>query len=138
MQTITCPSCGTDKTVTRLSWSADEFCGHCDFPLFWAPGAYEQSTAMALEEPQPAPVVEVTVWPPPGDACPTCGKVNPEDAVYCNRCATPMDPDARPIPDLLPPQPVEIPDGRNYDPYLGAALVGIAVLFVALLICLAV
>ncbi|MGH9038606.1 MAG: hypothetical protein ACRDZ3_00065 [Acidimicrobiia bacterium] len=136
MQTIICPSCATARTVTRLSWSADEFCARCDFPLFWAPGAYEASTAVAVEEPEPAPVAApATVWPPPGEACPTCGKINAEDALYCNRCATPMNASVQPVPQLLPPDPVEIPDGDQYDYALLACLCVIGGLAFALLLC---
>jgi hypothetical protein len=39
--TVACPSC---DQITELDVSvfrtADGFCGACDFPLWWAPGAY--------------------------------------------------------------------------------------------------
>ena len=39
MAEIVCPECGQVTTLTAIRRAADEFCAHCDYPLFWAPTA---------------------------------------------------------------------------------------------------
>ena len=37
MPDLTCPECGQVTTLETVRRAADEFCPHCDYPLFWAP-----------------------------------------------------------------------------------------------------
>ena len=39
MAEIVCPECGLVTSLNAIRRAADEFCPHCDFPLFWAPAA---------------------------------------------------------------------------------------------------
>jgi hypothetical protein len=39
MPDIVCPECGQLSRFVAIRRAADEFCAHCDYPLFWAPTA---------------------------------------------------------------------------------------------------
>lgn len=105
MPDIACPECGKVTRLAAVRRAADEFCTHCDYPLFWAPtavavGAAEVST-------------ETTMRRLPGAGgrqqlgtrvCPECGELNTLLAEYCIRCDAEMDPKPAPPPPP-PPEP---------------------------------
>ena len=48
MADIVCPECGLVTSLTAIRRAADEFCAHCDYPLFWAPTALPLDNAPTL------------------------------------------------------------------------------------------
>ena len=44
MPDIVCPECGQVSRVVAIRRAAEEFCTHCDYPLFWAPTAVAMAT----------------------------------------------------------------------------------------------
>ena len=44
MPDIVCPECGQVTSARRHPPAAEEFCTHCDYPLFWAPTAVAMAT----------------------------------------------------------------------------------------------
>jgi hypothetical protein len=104
---------------------ADEFCGQCDSPLFWAPAAVALqadvsgagSTRRRLPGVGPTGMAAVGSRP-----CPECAERNVMNAVFCFSCGSLMDPPpppapiietARPVFVVPAPQPVE-PEPREY------------------------
>ena len=78
MADIVCPECGQVTTLTAIRRAADEFCPHCDYPLFWAP------TALPLVAGSAASDATVRRLPGAGGrmmigtlVCPACGELNP-------------------------------------------------------------
>lgn len=111
MPDIVCPECGQVTHLVAVRRSADEFCGHCDFPLFWAP------TAVPMAEPGASNLATLRRLPGAGGrqrvgskVCPECGELNPLVETYCIRCQADLDP--KPAPPPAPePEPVvlEVP-----------------------------
>lgn len=111
MADITCPECGLITTLPGIRRSADEFCRHCDYPLFWAPTALP----VAAE----AGSTEATLRRLPGvggrrligtEVCHECGELNPMSETHCIRCGVdlhpaPPEPEPEPLPPPLPPPP---------------------------------
>ena len=127
MPDLVCPECGTVTTLPAIRRASDEFCSHCDFPLFWAPSAVPEATATASSD--------TTLRRLPGAGgrlivgsrvCPTCGELNLLSAVLCVRCNGEMDPApvvAPPPPPLPPPAPVV---KRRWWPWVVLAVVVVA------------
>ena len=82
--TIACPQCG-DQAV--LGWplrrAAEEFCGRCDYPLFWAPELAEMHGDGVDVGHQPA-------GPDRSIDCERCAHANVTNARYCNQCGGPL------------------------------------------------
>ncbi len=105
MAEITCPECGQVSALTVIRRAADEFCTHCDYPLFWAPSSVPLSVG--------GPASDATLRRLPGaggrmlvgtQVCPACGELNPLSVTHCLRCHTDLNPPP-PEPEPLPPPP---------------------------------
>jgi uncharacterized paraquat-inducible protein A len=106
MPDITCPECGQVTTLATIRRAADEFCPHCDYPLFWAPSSVAPIAAGAAAS-------NATLRRLPGAGgrvrigtrvCPECGELNPMGEIYCIRCTAELDPKP-PEPEPPPPPP---------------------------------
>ena len=104
MAEITCPECGHQTDLVSIRRSSEEFCSHCDYPLFWVlpPGGNEVGeTGRALSR-LPGTDGRETLT---SLACPHCGERNPPvPAADCLRCGLPLTIG----PDAPPPEPVVI------------------------------
>jgi len=131
MADVVCPECGTVTTLPAIRRASDEFCSHCDFPLFWAPSAVPASTVTENSD--------TTLRRLPGAGgrqivgsrvCPTCGELNLLSAVRCVRCNGEMDPApvvVPPPPPLPAPQPPPPPAvRRRWWPWVVLAVVVVA------------
>ncbi len=136
MDGVVCPECGTVTSLPAIRRASDEFCSHCDFPLFWAPSAVPASTTTESSD--------ATLRRLPGAGgrlivgsrvCPTCGELNLLSAVLCVRCTGEMDPApvvAPPPPPLPAPAPPPAPVvKRRWWPWVVLALVVIAGVVIA-------
>lgn len=113
MPDITCPDCGRMSELVAIRRAADEFCTHCDFPLFWAPSSIPVTTpggnsAAALRR-LPGAGGRQRIG---SKICPECGELNAMGEIHCGRCGSELDP--RPVePEVVvvlpPPRPVAIP-----------------------------
>ncbi len=112
MADVTCPECGTVTELPAIRRSADEFCRHCDYPLFWLPSAVPVTT--------PGGNAATALRRLPGAGgrqrigskdCPACGELNPLGAVDCLRCGAALDPQPEePVVVAAPePEPVVAP-----------------------------
>jgi uncharacterized paraquat-inducible protein A len=93
MADVICPECGTLAELPAIRRAADEFCKHCDYPLFWTPSAVPLTT--------PGGNSAATLRRLPGAGgrqrigskdCPACGELNPLGATVCLRCSAELDP----------------------------------------------
>jgi uncharacterized paraquat-inducible protein A len=114
MADVTCPECGTVKELPAIRRSADEFCQHCDYPLFWTP------SAAPITVPGGNAATALRRLPGAGGRqrigskdCPECGELNPHGATACLRCGADLDPKpvepvvVVPVAEPLPePEPV--------------------------------
>lgn len=106
MPNITCPECGRQTDLVAIRRSAEEFCQHCDYPLFWAPSTVPSAT--------PGANSASTLRRLPGAGgrhrvgskiCPDCGELNPLSGIHCLRCNADLDP--KPVaPVVVVPAPV--------------------------------
>src|SRR3712207_1525286 len=101
MPDVTCPECGLVSPLTTIRKSAEEFCPHCDFPLFWAKSSLTVTTTTSSTG------VSLRRLPGAGGrlvvgtkVCPACGELNPLGETHCIRCAAELDP--------KPPEPVVV------------------------------
>ena len=99
MPEIVCPECGTRSELPAIRRSSDEFCPHCDYPLFWV------SSAIAVTKPGANSDTTLRRLPGAGGrqrvgskVCPECGELNPVTETHCLRCRADLDP--------KPPEPV--------------------------------
>jgi hypothetical protein len=107
---INCPVCGALGQVDPTRRDAEDFCAHCDFPLFWA------KDRIPLAEPTeagddslrrlPGALGRVVIASVP---CPHCNELNLPTASVCARCGlsmhyVPAPPPAVPPAPLPPPQ----------------------------------
>lgn len=109
MAEITCPECGQITDLPAIRRAADEFCTHCDYPLFWAPSSVPLVAG--------GPSTDSTLRRLPGaggrmligtQVCPACGELNPLSVTHCIRCSADLDPpEPEPEPEPLPPPPPE-------------------------------
>lgn len=107
MADVTCPECGTVTELPAIRRAADEFCRHCDYPLFWTPTAVPAAVG--------AGSADSTLRRLPGaggrqrigsKVCPDCGELNPLSGVTCLRCGGDLDPRPPvPVVELPPPAP---------------------------------
>lgn len=116
MAEITCPECGQVTDLAAIRRAADEFCTHCDYPLFWAPSSVPLVTG--------GPSSDTTLRRLPGaggrmlvgtQVCHACGELNPLSVTHCIRCSADLDPpepepEPEPLPELPPPPVVEEPN----------------------------
>lgn len=116
MAEITCPECGQVTDLTSIRRAADEFCTHCDYPLFWAPSSVPLVTG--------GPASDTTLRRLPGaggrmlvgtQVCPVCGELNPMSVTHCIRCSSdlnppPPEPEPEPLPEPPPPPVIEEPN----------------------------
>lgn len=130
MPTINCPECGTTTELPAIRRSADEFCPHCDYPLFWV--------SSAVEATQRGGNSDATLRRLPGAGgrhrigskeCPDCGELNAAEAEFCIRCGAdfnPPPPAPPPEPIVAPPvvaPPPELPATRWWIPVVAVAVV---------------
>ena len=114
MADIVCPECGLVTSLTSIRRAADEFCAHCDFPLFWAPSALPLVSASESSD--------ATLRRLPGAGgrmvigtivCPQCGELNPLTETHCIRDGFPLhalpEPEPEPLPEPPPPLPAPEP-----------------------------
>ena len=115
MADVTCPECGTVTELPAIRRAADEFCRHCDFPLFWTPSAVPAAVG--------GPTADTTLRRLPGaggrqrigsKVCPECGELNPLGNTHCIRCTADLDPrPPEPVVELPPPpepEPEPLPE----------------------------
>jgi len=106
MTEIACPECGQVTNLPAIRRAADEFCRHCDYPLFWAPTAVplavSTDTHDAMLRRLPGVAGRMSIGT---EVCPECGELNPMGTVYCIRCTAPLHPVAEPEPLPEPPPP---------------------------------
>jgi ribosomal protein L40E len=113
MAEITCPECGHQTELVSIRRSSEEFCTHCDFPLFWVSSNVPTTTKGANSD--------STLRRLPGaggrnrvgsKVCPECGELNPLGTTHCIRCTAELDPKPAPPPVVVvaappPPPPPE-------------------------------
>jgi len=107
MADLTCPECGTVTELPAIRRAADEFCRHCDYPLFWTPSAVPAAVGGAT--------ADATLRRLPGaggrqrigsKVCPECGELNPLGETACLRCGADLDARApEPVFELPEPEP---------------------------------
>ena len=114
MPDITCPECGHRSELVSIRRSSEEFCSHCDYPLFWVSSAIPATT--------PGANSDSTLRRRPGVdgrqrvgslVCPPCGELNPLGETYCLRCGAELDPkpvEPPPIVVVAPPPPPPPPE----------------------------
>ena len=110
MSEVICPECGRATELVAVRRAAEEFCRHCDFPLFWAPSNIPVTT--------PGANADSTLRRLPGAGgrnrvgsliCPECGELAPMSATHCQRCSADLNPPP-PEPEVVEaPQPVLLP-----------------------------
>jgi len=109
MPELTCPECGLVTNLPTIRKAADEFCQHCDFPLFWARASLKiatpTSTSGATLRRLPGAGGRVVVGT---KVCPNCGELNGMAEAFCTRCAADLDPKP-PEPAPAPPPPAPAP-----------------------------
>jgi uncharacterized paraquat-inducible protein A len=105
---IVCPECGTRTELPAIRRSSDEFCSHCDYPLFWV--------SSAIPTMKPGVNSDATLRRLPGaggrqrvgsKVCPDCGELNPVTETNCLRCRAELDP-RPPEPVIVAPPPVVV------------------------------
>jgi uncharacterized paraquat-inducible protein A len=112
MAEITCPECGHQTELVSIRRSSEEFCSHCDYPLFWVSSNVPTTTKGANSD--------ATLRRLPGaggrnrvgsKVCPECGELNPLGETHCIRCSADLDPKPAPPPVIVvappPPPPPE-------------------------------
>ena len=111
MPEITCPECGQRAELAMVRRNADEFCTHCEFPLFWAETSLPAMT--------PGTNSDSTLRRRPGvdgrrrvgsKICPECGELNPVGNTHCIRCTAELDPKPPPPPPPPVPRPEPVPE----------------------------
>lgn len=138
MADVVCPECGQVSTLPSIRRASDEFCSHCDFPLFWAPTAVPAETVSASND--------STLRRLPGAGgrlligtrvCPTCGELNSIAEKFCTRCHNDMDPQPLPVaapPPPPPPVPEVLPPKQRWWPWIAFAAVTILTLLIVIVI----
>jgi hypothetical protein len=117
MADIVCPECGQVTTLAAIRKAADEFCPHCDYPLFWAPTAVPLASASMASD--------ATLRRLPGAGgrmtigtlvCPACGELNPMVETHCIRCGASLHPEPEPEPEPIPEPPPPPPPPPEPEP----------------------
>ena len=146
MSEVICPECGRATELVAVRRAAEEFCGHCDFPLFWAPSNVPVTT--------PGANADATLRRLPGAGgrnrvgsliCPECGELAPMSATHCQRCSADLNPPPPPEPvvvveapapvAVLEPEPVIEPEPETM-PWWWWAMLTVALVAVAVIIVL--
>jgi hypothetical protein len=108
VMSVTCPSCGTVGEVDPLRRSAQDFCGSCEYPLFWA----VERVALPVEDRS-----EDSLRRLPGTAgravlaslrCPHCTEPNVPSATLCVRCGAELRPKPVVVVQAPAPEPVVV------------------------------
>lgn len=111
-ENVTCPECGAPAVVTLNRRQAEDFCRHCDYPLFWTPslvvldGGNLGADSLRRLPGTTGRAMTASV------ACPHCAEPNPVTAVNCVRCGLAMQMAAPPPPPptyVPPPPPAPLP-----------------------------
>lgn len=127
---VACPRCGEMVPIRGKRPRADEFCPHCDYPVFWARPAWEDpsdDSAGRLRLPGTGGAADEY-----GILCPHCAEPNYLEAVVCIRCGNPMviaPPtvfDEPVIVEELPPPPP--PSAVSMIPYVVALAMAVVLL----------
>lgn len=138
MADVVCPECGQVSTLPSIRRASDEFCTHCDFPLFWAPTAVPAETVSASND--------STLRRLPGAGgrlligtrvCPTCGELNSIAEKFCTRCHNDMDPQpviAAPPPPPPPPAPEPLPPKKRWWPWVAFAAITLVVIVIVIIV----
>jgi len=130
-ENVTCPECGAPAVVTVNRRQAEDFCRHCDYPLFWTPslvvldsGGLGQDSLRRLPG-TTGRAMTASV------SCPHCAEPNPLTAATCVRCGLSMHvqaPPPPPEPVYLPPPPPPAPaPPEKHVPWWVWLLVGLIV-----------
>jgi uncharacterized paraquat-inducible protein A len=142
MADVVCPECGQVTTLPAIRRASDEFCSHCDYPLFWAPTAVPIMTQSVSND--------ATLRRLPGAGgrqmigtrvCPACGELNSIAEKFCTRCHADMDPQPEPEPELEPEPPPPPPPAppppepkRNWIPWIVLGVVTVLIIIVIIAI----
>ena len=132
MPEITCPSCGLQQGFDVMRRAAEEFCPHCDYPLFWAPSNVPVAVSSVGSD--------ATLRRLPGAGgrrvtgtkiCPVCGEHNTNlpETTHCIRCHSDLDPkppepepEPEPVLMQIPPPPMAPKKRRRWWPWALLAL----------------
>lgn len=138
---VECPSCGRVSRIDPAARSRDEFCAHCDYPLFWA---VEPSGANAVDAGEgrrrlPGMTGVRTIG---ALSCPTCTEPNRADVEHCVRCGAVLRPEPIVTEEVVVVEAVPEPEPEWIRPPIGS-MVPIYLMFllvpsVVLLVLLAV
>ncbi len=143
MPEIVCPECGTRTELPAIRRSADEFCAHCDYPLFWV------QSALAVTSPGVSSDATLRRLPGAGGrhrvgskVCPECGELNPLGETHCLRCRADLDPKApEPVVEVLPepapappPPPPPPPPARRIPPWWWLLAIGLTVILITVIV----
>lgn len=125
MSGLACPRCGAAHAGAVADRGAEDFCGSCDFPLFFVPvpPPADPPAAEAAAVTAPVAVVAVAALRP----CPSCLEPNDPAGVFCTRCGHALDADPGP---LFEPDAAAFPDESS--PSSAALVVSVLALVVAL------
>ncbi|HTZ43945.1 MAG TPA: hypothetical protein VMB79_08765 [Jatrophihabitans sp.] len=108
---VTCPECGAAGSVDPTRRDSLDFCGNCDFPLFWARDQFVLPDAGVDEDDSlrrlPGTLGRVEIASVP---CPHCDEPNLPSAVVCVRCGLSMKLEPPPPPPVAVPVPVVAPE----------------------------
>ncbi len=139
MITITCPDCGNATMYESMRRGADEFCPHCDFPLFWVrtdiPNGSLGELVDATRRRLPGTGGRTTIGT---RVCPECAELNRLSATHCLRCGADLDPpppapEPEPEPEVVVVVPPLPPPVRQPLWPLWVAVLGGLALFVGYL-----
>lgn len=124
-------------TVDAARRRSEDFCRHCDFPLFWArttvvlPSGEETGASLRRLPGTVGRAATAALM------CPHCGEPNSPVARNCVRCllSLHLEPEVIPEPVYIPPEPEPVPVaiGREY-PLWWIILVTACILVIALLV----
>jgi len=146
MPDIACPSCGTPAKLQQLRPVAEQFCGTCDYPLFWT-----RSTDVLESTPEERNGDGLRRLPgiaglqdQASMSCPNkdCNEPNPLAEEFCIRCgaqlfpvtvvvidALPESSFARPAPLPAPP-PEPVPPPSQWPLIVLAVAIAIAIVII--------
>ena len=112
MADVTCPGCGTVRHMDQFRRDSSEFCGVCDYPLFWVrttafgdTSGDRDGDAGLRRLPGTAGRVAVASL-----VCPSCTEPNLVTAVNCIRCGADLHPKPVAPPPPPPPEPEPEPE----------------------------
>jgi len=130
-ENVTCPECGAPAVVTVNRRQAEDFCRHCDYPLFWTPSLVVlDSGGLGQDSLRRLPGTTGRAMTA-SISCPHCAEPNPLTAVNCVRCGQPMHvqaPPPAPVPVYAPPPPAPAPaPPEKHVPWWVWLLVGLIV-----------